>query len=479
MKPHAGMGRYLLIAALLCGGIVLSARYDSWLVLVILLLVILLGAGYLRLASRRSAHIERLVIKRTAELRKANKELTLREELMRSLVEALEHSKHELEGQSHLLQITNTRLEELAALKDEVVAKVSHELRTPLTSIKEGLNLMLENVLGETTADQQDFLKTMDSDVDRLTELINNMLDLSKIEAGRMRLVRKRVKAKELIDSVLRSYKPLLGPRTIRVECPEASCVFVDRNRILQVLTNLVSNVLKVTPEEGGAITFSVGEQDGRIAFGITDNGPGIAAEDLSKLFQKFSQVGGSRTRGTGLGLVVCKELAELHGGRMDVTSEVGRGSTFTLSLPAYTDAFALQASFEELTDLIPASEGQTVCCLAIQADALLNHGAMREERWSVLERMMEEIRRNLHRGDIVLVREPSWIVVLALAHAHDAPSIVNRLRQSALKDLPLPVGIALYPEGGDEAMRLFEYAASHVDQAPVVQDAGRAGGVS
>lgn len=440
-------------------------RYESWLFLVMGLLATLLGSASLRLLSRRSVHIERLVLERTAKLRR--------------VLEDLEKSKQQLEMQDQLLEATIKRLQELAALKDEFVAKVSHELRTPLTSIKEGLNLLIDNALGGTTADQQDFLKTMDGDVDRLAELISNMLDLSKIEAGRLHLLRTRVSVKELLEAVLRSYKPLVGQRTIRVECPEASYVFADRNRLIQVLTNLMSNALKVTPEEEGAMTFTVTEQDGMVAVGLTDNGPGIAAEDFPKLFQKFSQLDRSRTKGTGLGLVVCKELLEAHGGRMEVQSELGRGSTFTAFLPAYTDVFALQESFKELTDLIPTSEGQTVCCLAIQADPLLDHGATAAQRWGVLERLMEEVRSNLHRGDIVLVREPSWIVVLALVRPQDVPSIVNRLRQTALNDLHAGIGIALYLGGSRDAAQLFEYAASHVDRAPVVQDAGRAGGVS
>src|SRR6185295_14794000 len=116
-----------------------------------------------------------------------------------------------IEHQAGQLQSANTKLKDAAALKDEFVAKVSHELRTPLTSIKEGMSLLMDKALGPVTPDQGEFLHVMDQDIDRLTELINNMLDISKIEAGRMRLLRVRVDAPRLIESLVKTYQPILG----------------------------------------------------------------------------------------------------------------------------------------------------------------------------------------------------------------------------------------------------------------------------
>ncbi len=477
--------------------------WAPWAVLAIGLLATLLVGGYFFLTISQSTEVERLVLERTRDLRTANnqlrKEIAEREEIerrlqdqaktlersnaelaerdrvMRSLLEDLETSKQRLEEQSELLKKTNTQLEEMAALKDDFISKVSHELRTPLTSIKEGLGLLIDNALGETTAEQQDFLKTMDGDIDRLAEMINNMLDIAKIEAGRMRLNRARVEVRELIDSLVRSCKPLLATRYVRVESRERLEVFIDRNRMIQVLTNLLSNAIKVTPDEG-AITFRAFRKDGMVAIAVQDEGPGISPEDLPKLFQKFSQVGpqgAGRVRGTGLGLVVCKELAECHGGSINVESELGRGTTFTVMLPAYSDDFALRESFLDLAALTPsAEEGQAVCLVAIQAASLLDHdGAGAEEQREHLERLAREIAQHLHRGDLVLTHEPSWIVALALARPEDTRSIVARLRRTVSEGSQLHFGVAVYPTDGADPLALFVHASSHLDQELVVNE--------
>ncbi len=153
-------------------------------------------------AEAKSQSLASALHQKTLELSAMNAELAKRGKVMDGLLEDVGRSRSRLQDQANKLQ-------EMAALKDEFVAKVSHELRTPLTSIKEGLNLMLDGALGQTTADQQDFLRTMDGDMDRLAELINNMLDLSKIESGRMQLVRRRVNITELIRATVRSYRSI------------------------------------------------------------------------------------------------------------------------------------------------------------------------------------------------------------------------------------------------------------------------------
>ena len=397
-------------------------------------------------------------------LQQNNTELARRERIMHSLIEDFETAKDRIERQARELWSANAKLRELAALKDEFVAKVSHELRTPLTSIKEGLSLILDGALGPTTADQQDFVQTMDGDIDRLTELINNMLDLSKIEAGRLRLVRARLDIRGLIESVMRSYQPILGRRKVLTKLADVPPVFVDGNRMLQVFTNLLSNALKFTPE-GGTITFQVSRQNGFVAVSVQDTGPGIASTDLPKLFQKFSQVGQQemgRPRGTGLGLAVCKELTELHGGHIEVASDVGQGATFTVLLPIYNDSLALGESFRDLLDADQASKPPSIALVAIQtAEAPSMEGSGQSRQ--VLDRIAHEIRQSLHREDIVLTLEPSWVVVLAIAEHTGAQAIIKRLH-AGLPDGPkLQFGVALFPADAREVVLLFEHAARRV----------------
>jgi signal transduction histidine kinase len=403
-----------------------------------------------------------------AALEQTNRELVQRERVAQSLLEDLRVAKAQIEQQATTLQNANTKLRGLAALKDEFVAKVSHELRTPLTSIKEGLSLILDGALGKTTADQQDFLKTMDGDLDRLTDLINNMLDISKIEAGRMRLTRTRVEVRSLVDSLLRTYQTLLGHRTVRLDGGPVPPIFADANRMLQVLTNLFSNAVKFTADTG-TITFRIDRRDGMVAVSVRDNGPGVSPEDLPKLFQKFSQVGSpaaGHPRGTGLGLVVCKELTELHGGSIQVESKVGEGTAFTLLLPGYSDEFAITESVRELQSLLAGEEGQEVALIAIDAAPLLSappagDAAHREG----LERLTGEVRHHLHRGDIVLAIEPSWVVVAVITDVRGVQAIARRLSRSLKGGDRLRFGAAIQEDGGTDPMALFHRAAEALDQ--------------
>jgi signal transduction histidine kinase len=410
-----------------------------------------------------------------AKLEAHNQELARREQVMQSLLEDLNTAKERIEQQAGTLHTANEKLRELAVLKDEFVAKVSHELRTPLTSVKEGVSLMLDGALGQTSADQRDFLQTMDGDIDRLTELINNMLDISKIEAGRMRLTRARVEVRSLIDSLLRSYQTLLGHRTVRLEGGPVPPVFADTNRMLQVLTNLFSNALKFTSDEG-TIAFRIDQRDGMVAVTVRDDGPGISPEDLSKLFQKFSQVGvpsPGHPRGTGLGLVVCKELAELHGGSIQVESKVGSGTAFTVLLPAHSDAFALTESIRELQSLAEGEEGQEVALIAVDAERLLTAAATDQARRDMLEQLVGRIRQHLHRGDLVLTLDPSWVAVLAITDVSGIKAIVGRLRGSLPGAERLRFGAAIQEGGDSDPMALFQRAANSLDQGLAVPSHG------
>ena len=406
-----------------------------------------------RMLAMGQSRAERLAMKMTGELRQ--------------LLQDLQTAKQRIETQADELLTANKKLKDTSLLKDEFIAKVSHELRTPLTSIKEGMSLLMDNALGETTAEQQDFLSTMNHDLDRLTELINNMLDLSKIEAGRMRLRRQRVDLSTLVHRLLQSNQTLVGHRTIRTEGASVPPAFADPNSVLQILTNLFSNAIKFTPEDG-AITLRLAQRNGFVTVAVEDTGPGISAEDLTRLFQKFSQVGEqnpNRPRGTGLGLVVCKELAELHKGRVEVTSEEGHGTTFTLLLPVSSEAFALQESFQELSDLIAVEPERDIALLALNAHTLLDEEPNDEAREKRLLQAAEDVRRHLHAGDLVLTLPPCWVVVFAAADSAGARAIVRRLRSTLRDGALLQFGVAVYPTDAAEPMALYGKATQTLDQ--------------
>ncbi len=428
-------------------------------------------------------------------LERGNEELTRREKVMQSLLEDLQTSKDQLETQQTILQTANRQLQELSVVKDEFVATVSHELRTPLTAIKEGISLLLDDALGDINAEQRDFLQTVDDNIERLTELISNMLDLSKIEAGRFRLFRRRLRIQRVLEAAMSNYKPMAGQRALRLHVGDVPDVFADPNRILQVLGNLLSNAMKFTKDSNGAIDVSAGASDGYLEISVHDNGVGIAKDDVAKLFRRFSQVGEGqgRPRGTGLGLALCKELIELHHGSIRVASEPGRGSAFIITLPTYTARFSLEASFEELLEFAKQNHDECIGLVALDCRPLLGEFAQRlaeldDEARSAplspldaLEGVGELVRKHLHRGDVVLSIEPAWVVVLAIADGLGTDAIVQRLTSAITKQaqqfglqVPVRFGTASFPADSQDVQVLFEKATGgRLEPSGVAQVSG------
>ncbi len=233
--------------------------------------------------------------------------------------------------------ITSER--EIARMKNEFVSTVSHELRTPLTSIKGYVDLILDGDAGEVDEIQREFLGIVKENADRLVALINDMLDLSRIESGRVRLKVEPIRIGDVIAGTVDSFRAVLeqSGRTIKVRVPESlPKVAADRDRVGQVLMNLVSNALKYSPE-GGDVLVSARHTGDFVTVSVQDHGMGISRDDQKQLFTKFYRIDNALTReigGTGLGLSICKSIIELLGGRARVRSKLGEGSTFSFSLP-------------------------------------------------------------------------------------------------------------------------------------------------
>lgn len=223
-------------------------------------------------------------------------------------------------------------------MKDEFVSIVSHELRTPLTSIRGSLGLLEGGIAGALPSKAADLVRIARSNTDRLIRLINDILDLDKMQAGRVSLERKPLDVQELIDEVVAHMRGYAEQAAVHMEVHTRPCdpISGDHDRMVQVLTNLLSNAIKFSPE-GQAVTIRAAPSGRRVRFSVTDRGPGIAQDDIPKLFKKFHQLDASDARargGSGLGLVIAKTLVEAHDGRIGVDSEVGRGSTFYCEIP-------------------------------------------------------------------------------------------------------------------------------------------------
>src|SRR5215831_11713904 len=242
------------------------------------------------------------------------------------------------ESLERALEQQNLAIQEANRLKSEFVSMVSHELRTPLTSIQGYAELMLEDE--QITEEQRESLTLVKKNADRLLGLINDLLDLSRIEAGRLDLHRTSLDLACLIPEVARSLRPLIEAKRqqLKLDLGDAlPAVWADANRVTQILTNLISNAHKYTLVDG-SITVAARPDDGFVRVDVSDTGIGLSPEDQAQLFTKYFRAHdrlSQATSGTGLGLVITRLLVELHGGRITVSSAPGQGSTFSFSLPA------------------------------------------------------------------------------------------------------------------------------------------------
>jgi PAS domain S-box-containing protein len=236
---------------------------------------------------------------------------------------------------------------EVERMKDEFISVVSHELRTPLTSIRGSLGLLAGGKMGEMSERVQRLLEIAVQNTDRLVRLINDILDIERMESGKATMEMRTVEAASLVRDaadVMEAMAEKAGV-VLRVEAV-AAAVRADPDRILQVLTNLLSNAVKFSPA-GSEVSLSAEARDGQVLFGVRDHGRGIPADKLDTVFERFQQVDSSDSRqkgGTGLGLAICRSIVQQHGGRIWAESVAGEGSTFRFSIPSAQPAEADEA---------------------------------------------------------------------------------------------------------------------------------------
>ncbi len=254
---------------------------------------------------------------------------------LQSLSQQLQARGAEIDGK-------NRDLERADRLKSEFLANMSHELRTPLNAILGFSELLLEQFYGPLNAEQSEYLRSISSSGEHLLALINDILDLSKIEAGRMELDMEPVRVPDLLAGSIAIVREKAHAADLRLsaDAGDAETINADPRKLKQILFNLLSNAVKFTPAGGAVILTARTENRAAgpgVVFAVTDTGIGISVADQPKLFREFTQVDGSLSRrheGTGLGLALTKRLVELHGGEITVHSATGEGSTFTVWLP-------------------------------------------------------------------------------------------------------------------------------------------------
>jgi PAS domain S-box-containing protein len=265
-----------------------------------------------RALAEHREHLEELIEERTAELARANTEL----------------------------ETANAELQRATAAKSAFLASMSHELRTPLNSIIGFSSLLRDGLIGPLTPEQAEKTDIINRSGRHLLALINDILDLEKIEAGKVEVHAEEFSAHDLVRELSDMVAPLVSEKglELRVAADGAVVLMSDPAKVRQILLNLLSNAIKFTNEGGVKLRLEHDTTAGTVAFHVSDTGPGIAEEDQRRVFERFTQIqalGDVKPSGTGLGLALSREYAHLLGGTLSVTSAVGSGSTFTLTLPA------------------------------------------------------------------------------------------------------------------------------------------------
>lgn len=360
-----------------------------------------------------------------------------------------------------------TREREIDQMKNEFVSTVSHELRTPLTSIKGYVDLILDGDAGEINEIQEEFLGIVKENSDRLVDMINDMLDISRIESGRIRLKVEPVNLADSIEGAVDSFRAVLNQtgRTVKTRIPDnLPLVAVDRDRVGQVLINFISNALKYSPA-GGDVTIAAKRTDGSVQVSVADKGMGISREDQKKLFTKFYRVDSAMTReigGTGLGLSIAKSIIELLGGTVSVRSKLGEGSTFSFTLPVAGTDMVRTPSL-----LAPEQVGGTVLVVDRDpdvADLIATY---------LVKRGYEVVKAHTAEEALALAirMRPRVITLDVILEGTDGFELLQRLKDhEETTDIPVVVLSIICDEGRSCRMGATEYLEKPIDQQRLIE---------
>jgi len=368
-----------------------------------------------------------------------------------------------------------TAEKEVDRMKTEFISTVSHELRTPLSITKEGISLVLDKIPGKINKKQDKILTIAKNNIDRLARIISSLLDISKIESGKVELKKECVNIKRLIEQVASSFEPKIKEKglELKVNLPQEEIeAYAEGDKIIEVLTNLLGNALKFT--EKGYIEVSAKELEDEIECTVKDTGIGLAMDDLSKVFGKFQQFGrvdSAGEKGTGLGLSISKGIVEAHHGKIRVESTLGRGSKFIFTLPKY---IANKALFQEcinnsIREAINKNSKMSLIAVSIFELNKLKQKLSRQVLDSTFKDIEDTLRNNNCRAGDVVVRETNEnIVLLTNCDKKNALKIEGRIEKTLddyLKDrnlnneIKLGFGSATYPDDGLYAEKLLEIA--------------------
>ncbi|MBN2618958.1 MAG: response regulator [Spirochaetales bacterium] len=421
------------------------------------------------------------------ELRVTNEELEERTEALERQREIMNEKNRELENLSKDLEAKALDLERASQYKSEFLANMSHELRTPLNSILILSQLLANNKLGNLDEKQIKSANAINSSGEDLLKLINEILDLSKVEAGKVEINPEVMTIDSLIQDIERVFQPTADQKGIDLSIEKSSelplSIITDSHRLQQVLKNLLTNAIKFT-DKGGKVALKMFSKNSEIYFAVSDTGIGIPKEKQSAVFEAFKQADGSTSRkygGTGLGLSISKELIKLLGGRIELESEVGKGSIFTIVLPitearkiVYNEPEVKEAEPSDNTPIVEVHvkddrEGVylgTKTLLIIEDD--VNFAAILKEQahdrgFKVL--IAEDGETGLHFADYY---RPSGIILDIGLPGIDGYSVMERLKNDPeLRHIPVH-----FMSGNEEKLTAMQMGAIGYMTKPVSLDA-------
>ncbi len=337
--------------------------------------------------------------------------------------------------QAEELRLEIERHKKLDKLKDDFINTVSHELRTPLSITKEAISLVLEKVQGEINDQQTEILTIAKNNIERLARIINGLLDISKIESGKVEVRKEDINLQSLAREVAQSFEGKARERglEIRLSLPEGPIMaYADEDKLAQIFTNLIDNSVKFTPS--GTIEIRAEEKTGHIECAVRDSGIGIASADLPKIFDRFTQFGrkdGPGEKGTGLGLSIVKGLVEVHGGDIRVESTVGQGTEVIFTLPRLSFGERLQ---EHLASMIQeAADRKDVFSLIVFSfrDTAAQLSRSPERTAASMKELEQVLKKSLRRrADKVMHSQGRYYLILPETKKSDAPFVLKRMKE-------------------------------------------------
>ncbi|MFC1666481.1 ATP-binding protein [Candidatus Omnitrophota bacterium] len=370
------------------------------------------------------------------------------------------------------LESKNIKLRKLDQLKSDFISTVSHELRTPLTITKEGISLILDEVLGKVNQEQRRFLGVALENLNRLTRVINDLLDISKIESGKIELNKRPIDIKTFMEQLTSSFEIKFKQKglELRTSIPDETIdIYVDSDKINQVFTNLIYNALKFT--QHGSIEILVKDKEDEVECTVADTGRGISEENLPRVFDKFQQFDrtyGPGDKGTGLGLPITKAIIEIHNGIIWVESKLGKGTRFIFTLPKYTPRVLFREHVNN--GIKEAIDKRSKMCLIIVSIKLSDKSRSKfsdKKIEDVLEDIANIFKDNFRRAGDMVFKGPNMVGISLTECDKNGGFKVKTRSEKILKAyltnkkitdmIEVRLGYTIYPDEASSSEELIE----------------------